>query len=126
MSKLKHTSIDMPGTLSDVLLVEVDPRWCRQSGEIVPCDMDLPIGSVLARRANGDFAPYLLTTADKDAVAMLITPVEAGAKNRPCVVVRRGCVVAAANLHFIPAGAAADKKQAALASFENIGLVPEE
>lgn len=123
---LKHLSIDMPDTLSDVLLIEVAPAWCRQSGEVAPCDIDLPVGTVLARRADDTYAPYLLASSDDEAVAMLISEVEAGTANRPCVVVRRGCVVAAANLFFIPAASADDKKKAALASFEAIGLVPQE
>lgn len=123
---LKSSYLDMPATLSDVLLVELNNDWCREAGEVAACDIDLPIGAVLARRDDGSYAPYLLAASDSKAVAMLITPVKQGPARRPCVVVRRGCVVAAAGLFFIPAASADEKKKAALASMEDRGLVPQE
>ena len=123
---LKSASLDMQAVLSDVLLVEVNPSWCRQSGEMVACDVDLPIGTVVALRADGAYAPYLLAAGDAVAVGMLITPVYASAEKSHCVVIRRGCVVAKANLFYIDAASAADKQHAALASLEERGIVSQE
>lgn len=122
---LKHEHFDAPMRLSDVLLVEVNNDWCRQTVNLAPCELPLPVGAVLARRVDGDYAPYMLTAADTDVAAMLVTPAEADAGRQDVVVVRRGCVVAAANLHFISA-VTADQKKVALALMDEIGLVPQE
>lgn len=123
---LKSEHFDAPAVLSDVLLMELDPRWTRETASIGPCDVDLPLGAVLAKRADNTYVPYLLAESDSAALAVLITPVEAGTAAREGVIARRGCVVAAANLFFIPAAGAADKKKAALAELRERGLVPQE
>lgn len=142
MAVLKHSSADAPRLLSDLLLVELDNRWCREAGILASCEDAVPMGAVLARNADGEYVPYMTKLADAVAasegveakpavyadkavavsISTLLDPCD---EAQPCVVVCRGVCVAAANLHF-GAGVTDTQKKTALGQLHALGIIPKE
>lgn len=121
---LKEYSEDAPKTLSDVLLVELNPNWCRDNGLLAPTTVDLPLGAVLAANEDGNFVPYLSAVGDNAAVAVLVTPKAKNTAAQKCVVFRRGVKVAASGLEFL-AAVTDEQKATAYSQLTALGIVVE-
>lgn len=136
MSKLKHWGQDAPPSLSDVLQVEIDMRWSRETGMMRPFAQDIPLGAVLARDESGRFVPYMAeltpavdstpaTFADKAVAVCISKLLPASETEQSCSVVARGVTVAAANLIWLPT-VTDEQKQTALGQLKALGVVPTE
>ena len=142
MAVLKHSSADAPRSLSEILLMELDNRWCRESGSLAPCTEAVPMGAVLARNADGEYVPYMTKLsaavaaaegveakpavyADKAVAVSISTLLPPAEEAQPCVVVCRGVCVAAANLYF-GADVTDAQKQTALGQLHALGIIPKE
>lgn len=53
------SSHDIPPTLYDLLLFELDPRWSREQKVLAPSSLALPLGSVLAPNNAAELVPYM-------------------------------------------------------------------
>lgn len=142
MAKLRHYAADAPKNLSDILLFEIDPRFCREHGEMAPVAEAVPMGAVLAQNATGQYVPFgtelspaveasegveaqPAVVADKPRAILISRGIEASGEAQPCAVVRRGACVAAANLSWL-ATVTEEQKQTALAALADLGIVPKE
>jgi hypothetical protein len=139
---LKHAGFDAPGSLSDILLLEIDMRWSREPGLLAATDAAVPMGAVLGTDASGCYVPYMTELAAAippvgqtpgvpavnadDAVAVLISrDIAASEDEQPCTVIRRGACVAVANLRWLD-GLTEEQKQNALKALSARGIVPKE
>lgn len=114
-----------PKTLSDVLLVELNPQWCREEAYLAPAAVDMPLGAVVAVNDDGNYVPYLSAAGDNQAKAVLMTPKKANPAAQKCVVLRRGVKVAASGLAFLDA-VTGEQKQTAYSQLTELGIVVEE
>lgn len=124
MPLYSHTEDD-PLTLSGVLLVEIDRRWCRQEIILAPTDIDLSMGMVLAKTDDGDYVPYLAEAENDEASAVMITEAKASDEQQSAVAVMRGAVVYSENLIFLES-VTEEQKAAALEQLTALGIVPQE
>lgn len=122
---LHEYSEDAPKSLSEVLLVEVNRSWCRDSGILAPTTVDLPVGAVLAKNEDGNLVSYLAAVGDTTAVAVLVTPKLKNTAAQSCVVISRGAKVAASGLAFLTA-VTDEQKQTAYSQLTALGIVVEE
>ncbi|MDR2946713.1 MAG: head decoration protein [Candidatus Adiutrix sp.] len=122
---LRSYTEDGASTLSSVLLVEVNPRWCRENITLAPTEMDLPIGMVLVKTADGDYVPYLASEENTEASAVLITDATASDEQQPAVAVKRGAVVNHGNLLFLEP-VTEEQQAVALEQLTALGIVPQE
>lgn len=137
---LNHYGEDAPRPLSDLVLLELDMKWCRESGTLAPAAETVPMGAVLGMDTNGRYVPYMaeLTPAVEasegmeatpaayadEAVAVLISKdLPASEEEQPCTVVRRGVCVAQDNLQWLET-VTEDQKKTALGQFSALGIVP--
>lgn len=142
MAVLNHSSADAPRSLSEILLMELDNRWCRESGTLAACEVSVPMGTVLALNADGEYVPYMTELApateasegveakpavyaDKAVAVSISATLGESVESEPCVVVCRGVCVAAANLHFLPSVTDSQKKTA-LSQLKVLGIIPKE
>lgn len=122
---LYEYSENAPKSLSEVLLVEINKEWGRETGLLAPAAVDMPIGAVLAKNEDGNYVPYLAAAGDNKAVAVLVTPKSRNAAAQKCVVIRRGAKVAARTIAFLEA-VTEEQKQTAYSQLTELGIVVEE
>lgn len=129
MSEVK--TYDAPELLGELLLFEISPEYCRDALTIKAAETETPLGAVLMRNADGTLSlwtpaaePEEGKTADPDpaAAGVLLRAVPASASNTAAPVLKRGALVSATALKW-PAGTAEDKKGAALAALEALGII---
>lgn len=139
MSMLKHWGQDAPPSLSDVLQVEIDMRWSRETGVMAPVSAetgDIPLGAVLACNAEGRLVPYMTeltpavdstpaTYADAACAVLISRSIPVSETEQPCSIVARGATVAADNLFWLPS-VTDDQKKTALGQLKALGIVPTE
>lgn len=120
---------DAPELLGELLLFEISPEYCRDALTIKAAETETPLGAVLMRNADGTLSlwtpaaePEEGKTADPVAAGVLLRAVPASASNTAVPVLKRGALVSAAALKW-PAGTAEDKKGAALAALEALGII---
>lgn len=120
---------DAPELLGELLLFEISPEYCRDALTIKAAETETPLGAVLMRNADGTLSlwtpaaePEEGKTADPAAAGVLLRAVPASASNTAVPVLKRGALVSAAALKW-PAGTAEDKKGAALAALEALGII---
>lgn len=120
---------DAPELLGELLLFEISPEYCRDTLTIKAAETETPLGAVLMRNADGTLSlwtpaaePEEDRTADPAAAGVLLRAVPASASNTAAPVLKRGALVSAAALKW-PAGTAEDKKGAALAALEALGII---
>lgn len=120
---------DAPELLGELLLFEISPEYCRDALTIKAAETETPLGAVLMRNADGTLSlwtpaaePEEDRTADPAAAGVLLRAVPASASNTAAPVLKRGALVSAAALKW-PAGTAEDKKGAALAALEALGII---
>lgn len=128
---LEVTTCDAPELLGELLLFEISPDYCRESGTIQAADTETPLGTVLMKNADGTLSPWVSAaepaegrTADPDptAVGVLLRAVPASETDMAAPVLRRGAIVSASALKW-PADTTEDKKGVALAALEALGIV---
>ena len=129
--QLEHKVYDAPELLGDLLLFEINPGYCRENGTLKAPSAALPMGTVLMQNADGTFGPWAPSppaeegqTAEPDpaAVGILLREVPASSSNVDAPVLKRGSLVSASLLKW-PADTAEEKKKAAFAALENLGIV---
>lgn len=120
---------DAPELLGELLLFEISPEYCRDALTIKAAETETPLGAVLMRNADGTLSlwtpaaePEEDKTADPAAAGVLLRAVPPSASNTAAPVLKRGALVSAAALKW-PAGTAEDKKGAALAALEALGII---
>lgn len=120
---------DAPELLGELLLFEISPEYCRDTLTIKAAETETPLGAVLMRNADGTLSlwtpaaePEEDRTADPAAAGVLLRAVPASASNTAAPVLKRGALVSATALKW-PAGTAEDKKGAALAALEALGII---
>ncbi len=126
---LEVKDYDAPELLGELLLFEISPEYCRDALTIKAAETETPLGAVLMRNADGTLSlwtpaaePEEDKTADPAAAGVLLRAVPASASNTAAPVLKRGALVSAAALKW-PAGTAEDKKGAALAALEALGII---
>ncbi len=126
---LEVKDYDAPELLGELLLFEISPEYCRDALTIKAAETETPLGAVLMRNADGTLSlwtpaaePEEDRTADPAAAGVLLRAVPASASNTAAPVLKRGALVSAAALKW-PAGTAEDKKGAALAALEALGII---
>ena len=100
---------DMPLVLSDLLIFEIDARYCREEASLAPTEKDLPLGTVLQESANG-LIPLALTPAPEDypnapplegePYAVLMQNMKASTAEQTILILRRIAIVHADKLIF--------------------------
>ena len=128
---LEHKVYDAPELLGELLLFEIAPAYCRESGSLKAPSAALPMGTVLMQNADGTLGPWTPAapaaegqTAEPDSgpVGVLLRDVQASSSNVEAPVLRRGALVSASLLNW-PADTAEEQKKAALAALEDLGIV---
>lgn len=139
---LNHYGEDAPRSLSDVVLMELDMKWCRESAVMAPLSAPAQMGAVLALDADARYVPFMTeltpaveategveavpaTYADQAVAVLISKKVPDSAEEQPCTVLRRGACVAAPNLEWLPA-VSEDQKKTALGQLAALGIVPKE
>ena len=114
-----------PKYLSDLLITKVADNWTLQEGTLSITALALTIGTVLARKANGEFTPIDFAGAAplNKAVAVLAEPAAASTATQKLDFIRRGAAVAKSGLVF-PTSATAEQIATALNELEALGIVP--
>ncbi len=126
---LEVKDYDAPELLGELLLFEISPEYCRDTLTIKAAETETPLGAVLMRNADGTLSlwtpaaePEEDKTADPAAAGVLLRAVPASASNTAAPVLKRGAAVSAAALKW-HGGMAEDKKGAALAALEALGII---
>ena len=117
---LEVKDYDAPELLGELLLFEISPEYCRDALTIKAAETETPLGAVLMRNPRG--ADLMGAPSDPAAAGVLLRAVPASASNTAAPVLKRGALVSAAALKW-PAGTAEDKKGAALAALEALGII---
>ncbi|MDL2275153.1 head decoration protein [Desulfosarcina sp. OttesenSCG-928-G10] len=117
-------SEDAPRSLSEVLLLEVNRNWSRDTVTLAATTVDLPVGAVLAVNEDGTYVSYLAAAGNNEAAAMLVTPRIKSTAAQEAVVIRRGARVSASGLAFLATVTDA-QKQTAYAQLTALGIVVE-
>lgn len=122
------THIEGP-RLSDFVQLEIHPAWSRETINVAPTTVALPVGTVLARDAATSYVPYMTDLADAaqadKASCILITPLDPSETAQEAVVLTRGCVLSKSFLHFDDT-VTEPEKQNALAALSALGIVCKE
>ena len=139
---LNHYGEDAPRSLSDLVLLELDMKWCRESGTLAPLSVPMQLGAVLAFDDAGRYVPYMteLTPAVEaaegaeaapasyadEAVAVLISQkIPASEEEQLCTVLRRGACVATGNLGWLES-VSEEQRKTALGQLAALGIVSKE
>ncbi len=133
---------DAPRSLSDLVLLELDMKWCRESVDLAPLSAPLQLGAVLALDAAGRYVPYMTeltpaieasegveavpaTHADKAVAVLISKKIPASEEAQSCTVLRRGCCVAVDNLEWLES-VSEEQRKTALGQLAALGIVPKE
>lgn len=139
---LNHYGEDAPRSLSDLVLLELDMKWSRESGTLAPLSAPAHLGAVLGLDASDRYVPYMTeltpaveasegveakpaTYAD-NAVAVLISQkIPASEEEQPCTVLRRGSCVATDKLEWLES-VSEEQRKTALGQLAALGIVSKE
>lgn len=110
-------------TIADLVLFEVAPAWSRDK-VLIGAGALVPMGTVLAKDASGEYNPVDFAGAGgaEVAIAVACETVDATAAAKKSTAMRRGCVLDTASLVW-PAGATELQKAGAIASLEALGIL---
>ena len=124
MTKITVYTEEQKPAFSELVLYELDYRHSRETVTLAASDTPLPFGLVLARTAEGSYAP-LKEASDTlgDARAVLIQSAPASASTQPGLVVRRSAILNGAALQFDPS---VTKKAEAAQALSDLGIVIKE
>lgn len=117
---LEHKAYDAPELLGELLLFEIDPAYSRELVTLKTPATELPMGTLLVKNADGTFQAW--TPTDTDIAGILLRDVSASSSSVNAPAVLRGALVSASLLKW-PADTAEEKKKAALAALEDLGIV---
>lgn len=118
--QLEHKVYDAPELLGELLLFEINPGYCRELVTLKTPATELPMGTLLVKNADGTFQAWAST--DADVAGILLRGVPASSSSADAPVLKRGSIVSASMLKW-PADTAEEKKKAALAALETIGII---
>ena len=118
MSEVK--TYEAPELLGELLLFEINADYSRDAVTLKGPVEALPMGTVLVKNADDTFTPW--ATTDNDAAGVLLADVAASSSDAEAPALRRGGIVSAAAPRQWPDGAE-EKKPAALAALEALGIV---
>lgn len=117
---------EAPELLGELLLFEIAPDYCRDTLTIKAPSAALAMGTVLMANADGTLSPWAAAAEPEDdapaAVGILLADVAVSSSNAEAPVLRRGAIVSASALKW-PADTAEEKKKAALAALEVLGVI---
>lgn len=117
---LEHKVYDAPELLGELLIFEIAPPYSRESVTVKTPATALPMGTLLVKNADGTFQAW--TPTDADVAGILLRDVSASSSSVNAPAVLRGALVSASMLKW-PADTAEEKKKAALAALETIGII---
>lgn len=114
-----------PQYLSDVLVSQPLAHITMQEGLLSITALALALGTVMARKANGEFTPIDFAGAAplNKAVAVLAEPAEVSTSTQKRDLIRRIAAVSKDGLVW-PAGASTEQITTALAELEALTIVP--
>lgn len=133
---LETKTYDAPELLGELVLFEISPDYCRETADIKAASAEIPLGTVLVKNDDGTLSPWApaaaaaalgeeeekaAAAADPAPVGILLRTVPASSANVEAPVLKRGALVSASMLKW-PADAE-EKKTAALAALEALGIV---
>ncbi len=139
---LNHYGEDAPRSLSDLVLLELNMKWCREPGVMAPLSAPAHLGAVLGLDASARYVPYMseltpaveasegveakpATYADKAVAVLISKKIPASEDEQHCTVLLRGACVAAANLEWLEA-VNKEQQKTALGQLAALGVVPKE
>ena len=136
---LNHYGEDAPRSLSDLVLLELDMKWSRESGTLAPLSVPMQLGAVLAFDDAGRYMTELTPAVEAaegveaapasyadEAVAVLISQkIPASEEEQPCTVLRRGACVATNNLGWLES-VSEEQRKTALGQLAALGIVSKE
>lgn len=120
MSKVQAHSYDLGPRFSELVLHELDPRYSREEVTLAASSGELPFGMVLARSADGTYAP--LKEADGtlgDAKAVLIQHAAPSESTQIVMVLRGYCII---NRNKLQWDTSVAKKDEAVQSLRDLGF----
>ena len=117
---LEHKIYDAPELLGELLLFEINPAYSRESVTLKTPATSLPMGTLIVENADGTFQAW--TPTDTDVAGILLRDVPASPSNTDAPALRRGGLASTFMLKW-PADTAEEKKKAALAALETIGII---
>lgn len=120
MSKVQAHSYDLGPRFSELVLHELDPRYSREEVTLAATSGELPFGMVLARSADGTYAP--LKEADGtlgDAKAVLIQHAAPSESSQVVMVLRGYCIINRTKLQW---DTSVTKKDEAVLALRDLGF----
>ena len=120
MSKVQAHSYDLGPRFSELVLHELDPRYSREEVSLAASSGELPFGMVLARSADGTYAP--LKEADGtlgDAKAVLIQHAAPSESSQVVMVLRGYCIINRTKLQW---DTSVSKKDEAVLALRDLGF----
>lgn len=120
MSKVQAHSYDLGPRFSELVLHELDPRYSREEVTLAASSGELPFGMVLARSADGTYAP--LKEADGtlgDAKAVLIQHAAPSESSQVVMVLRGYCIINRTKLQW---DTSVSKKDEAVLALRDLGF----
>lgn len=120
MSKVQAHSYDLGPRFSELVLHELDPRYSREEVTLAASSGELPFGMVLARNADGTYAP--LKEADGtlgDAGAVLIQHAAPSESSQVVMVLRGYCIINRTKLQW---DTSVSKKDEAVLALRDLGF----
>lgn len=120
MSKVQAHSYDLGPRFSELVLHELDPRYSREEVTLAATSGELPFGMVLARSADGTYAP--LKEADGtlgDAKAVLIQHAAPSESSQVVMVLRGYCIINRTKLQW---DTSVSKKDEAVLALRDLGF----
>lgn len=89
MSKNSIYTEEMQAVLSDLLVLELNPRWSREEATILPTDKGLLLGTVL-QEGTGGLEPL---TTEGQPFAILARNLQKNTGDQVGLILRRGVIV---------------------------------
>ena len=120
MSKVQAHSYDLGPRFSELVLHELDPRYSREEVTLAATSGELPFGMVLARSADGTYAP--LKEADGtlgDAKPVLIQHAAPSESSQVVMVLRGYCIINRTKLQW---DTSVSKKDEAVLALRDLGF----
>ena len=133
---LEVETYEAPELLGVLALFEISPDYCRETAAIKAASAEIPLGTVLMKNDDGTLSPWApaaaaaaleegeekaAATTDPAPAGILLRAVAASSVNIEAPVLKRGALVSASMLKW-PVDAE-EKKPAALAALEALGIV---
>lgn len=120
MSKVQAHSYDLGPRFSELVLHELDPRYSREEVTLAASSGELPFGMVLARNADGTYAPLKEAGGTLgDAGAVLIQHAASSESTQTVMVLRGYCII---NRNRLQWDTSVAKKDEAVQALHDLGF----